>query len=270
MNEHLTDRVTVTTKGGTGTPHQVKHSGSRAMGAPQASLLLPLLLLLLVTTGGHGFQQTTGWQQAPPLQPMRTRLAAQPSAASTLVSRSRLAVTVSKSQPRGAGFRVRQALIPADLPALSQCRLTAVPPGQEVRRSSLQAFIDAESLSSGRADYGVVAHDIRGQIIGCADVFLSGPGSRREAEVRNVFVRPEDRRKGVARALMQEAIVLAKARGVGTMRLEVDMANRAAVKLYLNLGFSPAGVANQLSFFVSELLRVNLRVALATRLRKSS
>jgi ribosomal-protein-alanine N-acetyltransferase len=59
-----------------------------------------------------------------------------------------------------------------------------------------------------------------------------------EAHITNLAVRPEQRRKGLARALALE--VLAQARSLGCLRatLEARPSNAPALRLYESLGFS--------------------------------
>lgn len=61
-----------------------------------------------------------------------------------------------------------------------------------------------------------------------------------EAEVLTLAVRPEHRRRGVARNLLEAAAVLA-GRTAGAMFLEVAEDNPAALALYAQAGFSRVG-----------------------------
>lgn len=60
--------------------------------------------------------------------------------------------------------------------------------------------------------------------------------------VLSVGVRPERRRRGLGRRLMIAAEQLALGRGCRTIRLEVSVSNRAAIRLYRALGYRPDGV----------------------------
>lgn len=62
-----------------------------------------------------------------------------------------------------------------------------------------------------------------------------------EAEILSVGVLPSCRRRGVARALMEEALRRLYRDGVAALLLEVDGGNEAAVALYNGLGFEPVG-----------------------------
>jgi len=63
-----------------------------------------------------------------------------------------------------------------------------------------------------------------------------------EAEILTLAVAPWARRRGVARALMAEALAAARERGASACFLEVDVDNAPAVALYEGLGFERAGL----------------------------
>jgi ribosomal-protein-alanine N-acetyltransferase len=63
-----------------------------------------------------------------------------------------------------------------------------------------------------------------------------------ELHVLNVATAPPIRRRGVARALMDEALAYAAGERVRIVLLEVRRSNRAAIKLYRGLGFTALGV----------------------------
>jgi ribosomal-protein-alanine N-acetyltransferase len=63
-----------------------------------------------------------------------------------------------------------------------------------------------------------------------------------ELHVLNVATVPELRRRGFARALMDEALAYAAKGHVRIVLLEVRRSNRAAIKLYRGLGFTALGV----------------------------
>lgn len=62
-----------------------------------------------------------------------------------------------------------------------------------------------------------------------------------EAEVLTVGVPPQQRRQGLAAALMSAALATAATRGAAQVFLEVADSNAAAQGLYLRLGFTAAG-----------------------------
>jgi GNAT superfamily N-acetyltransferase len=55
--------------------------------------------------------------------------------------------------------------------------------------------------------------------------------------VQDLFTLPEARQKGVARALLQYAIQLARERGANRLQLETDLDNTPARSLYQTTGF---------------------------------
>jgi len=63
-----------------------------------------------------------------------------------------------------------------------------------------------------------------------------------EVHVLNVAVAQEHRRRGVARALMQEAAQRGRARQARLVTLEVRTGNAAAIALYRQLGYREVGL----------------------------
>jgi ribosomal-protein-alanine N-acetyltransferase len=66
-----------------------------------------------------------------------------------------------------------------------------------------------------------------------------------ELHVLNVATRADRRRRGAARALLNEAIAYARSRRVRHVLLEVRRSNRAAIALYRGLGFFAMGVRSR-------------------------
>jgi GNAT superfamily N-acetyltransferase len=82
----------------------------------------------------------------------------------------------------------------------------------------------------------------RGRLLGTVSVDLIRARNRhmairRWAYVHSLFVRPEARRRGVARRLMRHALAWARRRGAGGAELGMAAANRGARRLYESLGF---------------------------------
>ncbi|MFP2932300.1 ribosomal protein S18-alanine N-acetyltransferase [Pyxidicoccus sp. 3LG] len=63
-----------------------------------------------------------------------------------------------------------------------------------------------------------------------------------EVHVLNVATAPLHRRRGVARAVMDEVLARGKARRCTLATLEVRRSNEAALQLYRSLGFRPVGI----------------------------
>ncbi len=87
--------------------------------------------------------------------------------------------------------------------------------------------------------------ELDGQVVGhlfmvfrADDVFIREEFNR-HAYVAELFVRPEARRQGIARALLDAAENLARAAGLPRLTLGVLAGNDQAHALYLNSGFIP-------------------------------
>jgi len=72
--------------------------------------------------------------------------------------------------------------------------------------------------------------------------FLAALAIGDEAEIQNLAVRADQRRQGIARALIEEAQRRLAARGVRNVFLEVRQSNLAARTLYSSLGYSECGL----------------------------
>jgi len=76
---------------------------------------------------------------------------------------------------------------------------------------------------------------------GLAGYLVAWLGSE-EGHLGNLAVAPEQRREGVARALVEELLAAARQAGVKSLALEVRVSNDAAQALYRSLGFRLAGL----------------------------
>lgn len=63
-----------------------------------------------------------------------------------------------------------------------------------------------------------------------------------EADMMNVAVHPDYRRKGVARELVMGLVTTLKEKGVHSLALEVRASNTPAISLYQQLGFTQVGL----------------------------
>jgi GNAT superfamily N-acetyltransferase len=111
--------------------------------------------------------------------------------------------------------------------------------------SALSNAVDA-ALDSDEPVERIVAED-RGRIIGSAMLYPAaanayGDESRRarSPEVRLVAVHPEERGRGVARALMDECVRRARAAGASELGLHTSRSFRAAINMYKSMGFERA------------------------------
>lgn len=108
-----------------------------------------------------------------------------------------------------------------------------------LRRSPEAVFWPETSVREVLEWKGVlgIANEARGQVIG----FLIGRQVRDEAEVLNLAVSHERRRRGEGGALLRAAVAEFRKRGVKRVFLEVRESNAAGIAFYKNHSFSPAG-----------------------------
>ncbi|HEV2532449.1 ribosomal protein S18-alanine N-acetyltransferase [Phenylobacterium sp.] len=116
---------------------------------------------------------------------------------------------------------------PADAAAMAQAHAGAFdPPWREE---------DFEDLLEGEGVFGFLAAD--GRPLGVILCRIAAD----EMEVLTIGVRPEARRRGVAKALMAAALAAARQAKARACFLEVAVDNAAAAGLYASLGFRRAG-----------------------------
>lgn len=85
--------------------------------------------------------------------------------------------------------------------------------------------------------YYLVARD-GDDVIGCAGLRnMCG-----DADITNVFVRKDYRRRGIAEEMLRKLMTESKEIGVRNFTLEVRSSNDAAIRLYEKLGFRSEGV----------------------------
>ncbi|WTW94626.1 GNAT family N-acetyltransferase [Streptomycetaceae bacterium NBC_01309] len=93
---------------------------------------------------------------------------------------------------------------------------------------------DASPHLPPRADVHFVVARRDDEAVACCGVQEYGPGVH---ELKRMFVRPEARGHGTARAILAAAEELARARGAHTLLLETGERLTAAVGLYTSAGF---------------------------------
>jgi len=76
------------------------------------------------------------------------------------------------------------------------------------------------------------------KIIGFAGILITIDS----AEIMNIVVRKDERKKGIGKRLLQELISIAKNEKVDNIFLEVNFSNVPAKKLYDNIGFRIIGI----------------------------
>ena len=77
----------------------------------------------------------------------------------------------------------------------------------------------------------------------------SGSALPRRAHISDLYVEESCRRAGVATALVNDALALARARGLDCVTLEVETDNAGARRLYEKLGFRGESLRSPLAFF---------------------
>ena len=99
---------------------------------------------------------------------------------------------------------------------------------------SLHAFTE----TIGNPNYRFLVAEEDGEILGyCGFVYVLD-----EAEIPNVCVSADARRRGIGRALMEELVQRARELGIVTLHLEVRQSNIPAQNLYRSIGFEDIGI----------------------------
>jgi ribosomal-protein-alanine N-acetyltransferase len=115
-----------------------------------------------------------------------------------------------------------------------------VPAMSALHAASFPTSWTSESLGELLASPGAFAF-IAVEVSSLANGFVLARVAADEAEILTIAVRPNARRRGIARALMEAASAQAKKMGARTMFLEVGETNVPARGLYESLGFAEAG-----------------------------
>jgi putative acetyltransferase len=89
-------------------------------------------------------------------------------------------------------------------------------------------------LAGGRGTF-VIARE-GGRAVGCGAIRLQDATT---AEVKRMYVEPDERGKGVGRAVLDSLEVAARRMGVRRLVLETGVHQEAAIALYTRAGFTP-------------------------------
>ncbi len=92
-----------------------------------------------------------------------------------------------------------------------------------------------EHLEGGRGTF-LVARDRTRRAVGCGALRLLDPTT---AEVKRMYVEPDQRAKGVGRAILTTLEDVARKLGVARLVLETGVHQEAAIVLYRRAGFKP-------------------------------
>ena len=85
---------------------------------------------------------------------------------------------------------------------------------------------------------------------------------RLRAEILRIAVHPDHRGKGIAKKLMEESLLIFSKENVEFVLLEVNSANRSAVKLYEKVGFKIKRIATFIAdqdFYIFYVMKLKLR-----------
>ena len=125
-------------------------------------------------------------------------------------------------------------------PAIRMLREVDAQAVAEILRQSPQAVFWPEAsvkeVLEWKGSLGMVI-EAAGKVVG----FLIGRQTTEEAEVLNLAVAPEARRKGTGAALLLAAVEEFRTRGANRVYLEVRESNAAAIAFYEKQGFCKVG-----------------------------
>src|SRR5205807_2293057 len=125
-------------------------------------------------------------------------------------------------------------------PAMRMLRAEDAEAVAEILRQAPQAVFWPEAsvkeVLEWKGSLGLVI-EAAGKVVG----FLIGRQTTEEAEVLNLAVAPQDRRKGTGGRLLQAAVEEFRTRGANRVYLEVRESNAAGIAFYEKHGFWKAG-----------------------------
>lgn len=133
------------------------------------------------------------------------------------------------------------------LPALCEVLHACVAEGASVGfvdaadGKAIQAFWQSRIDTIARQETQLLVACEAERVVATVMISYSGmPNGRHRAEIGKLLVHPQARRQGIARQLMQQAEVLAQARGCLLLVLDTRSGDVAS-QLYLSLGWQIAG-----------------------------
>ena len=158
-------------------------------------------------------------------------------------------------------FTTQQAKTPALLDAATTLKASARPltkvlldaaegASDEARAETMKTLRDM--LCSPSATQLVACRGVSTDVIATCAVAArepSGSALPRRAHISDLYVEESCRRAGVATKLVEDALALARARGLECVTLEVETDNAGARRLYEKLGFRGESLRSPLAFF---------------------
>jgi ribosomal protein S18 acetylase RimI-like enzyme len=177
----------------------------------------------------------------------------------------------SNNNQNGVSIELFDPTNKASLQQLQDCRRSSFAATKQSWLDSERDFVDAKNVVEGRNLCAIAIERTTNTIVGSADLTPKKSG---ENVVTNVFVTPQERGRGIGRRLMVEGIegVLASSLPLenrekestnAVISLEVYTQNTPAIRLYQDLGYEPAGVANAGTLALANALGTNLFVKLS-------
>ena len=132
-------------------------------------------------------------------------------------------------------FTIRQTH-PEDYEAVNALETTLVDIEAD-RRAMFEAVLS-------HPDHSVLVAEVEGAVVGLAHllVYYDLPHGELSGELLGLIVHEDYRRQGFARALLEEACRIARARGVGEFHINTEQDNAAAQRLYSSIGAEIVGV----------------------------
>jgi len=107
--------------------------------------------------------------------------------------------------------------------------------------------------------YPVLVAEEKGRVLGWARLYAWSPRRAYDRTAENaVYVREDQRGRGLGRTLMQELIRIAPSRGVHVLVARIVEGNPASIRLHENLGFKTIGVMRRVGEKFGKLLDVRL------------
>jgi putative acetyltransferase len=126
----------------------------------------------------------------------------------------------------------------------------------EVNRWLLYEYMDAASFAPVMDDLlarkALFIYEAEGRAVG---MFKLVPQRFRNSHIMylgGVAVDPEQRGKGIGRAMLERAIAICRERGFARIELTVSVENQAAIRLYEHLGFRFEGLLRRYTYLAAE------------------